>query len=76
MNDIYTQSELEQVVGYKSNHRIIKWLKANRIPYLVSGTGKPLVNRAALAYLMGAPIDKPIQSLELDFSNKKGFTSQ
>lgn len=75
MDDIYTQSELEQIVGVKSSKKIVNWLSANRIPYLLNGAGKPLVHRQALAYTMGAPtlhkpIDKPIG---LDFSNRKGF---
>lgn len=39
---------------------------------MLSGEGTPMVNRQALAYLMGAPVDKPSKPIELDF-NHKGY---
>lgn len=71
MNEILSQTELMSLTGYRSNKRIITWLEKNRIPFLRSGEGKPLVNRQALAFLMGAPVNEK-RSVELDF-NQKGF---
>lgn len=75
MNEILTYKELELLTGYKSKKRIFKWLTINKIPFLISGDGRPLVNRQALAYLMGAPTAKPniSQPIELDF-NQEGFS--
>lgn len=75
MDEIYTQFELEQIVGLKSSKKIVNWLTTNRIPYLLNAAGKPLVHRQALAFSMGAPVEnKPINKpMELDFSNRKGF---
>ena len=73
MDEILSNHELQALTGYKSNRRIIAWLNRNHIPFLSSGNGKPLVNRQALAYLMGAPTESnPSKPIELDF-NHKGF---
>lgn len=74
MNEILSQQELVNLTGYKTNKRILNWLIINRIPFLISGDGRPLVNRNALAYLMGAPTPKPdnASAIELDF-NHEGF---
>jgi hypothetical protein len=74
MNEILSHNELQSLTGYKSNKRIIKWLNSNRIPFLCSGEGRPLVHRQALAYLMGAPVNEPAKEMpiELDFEHK-GF---
>lgn len=72
MNEILTKNELTDLTGYKSNARIAKWLKSNRVPYMLSGEGTPKVHREALAFLMGVPIDKPKDEIELDF-NHDGF---
>ena len=71
MNEILSNKELQSLTGYKSNKRIINWLNNNRIPFLCSGEGRPLVNRQALAYLMGAPVDNK-RSVELNF-DQDGF---
>jgi hypothetical protein len=73
MNEILAKNELEHLSSYKSNNKICTWLKKNRIPYILSGEGRPLVNRKALAYVMGAPGDRPTKTIELDFANQKGF---
>lgn len=73
MSDILAKKELEQLAGYKSNSRICSWLLKNRIPYILSGEGRPLVNRQALAYKMGAPVDRPIKTIDVNFADQKGF---
>lgn len=71
--DWLTREELIELTGYHSPKRWVKWLQVNRIPYMLDGKGLPKVNRQALAYLMGAPVDKPKQqNVELNF-NQKGF---
>lgn len=74
MNEILSQNELQSLTGYKTNKRIINWLNQNRIPFLCSGEGRPLVNRQALAFLMGAPTTKPLDTVasEPNF-DLKGF---
>lgn len=74
MNEILSHRELEHLTGYKSNKRILNWLVINRIPYLISGDGRPMVNRDALAYRMGSPTAKAEsnQIIGLDF-NQPGF---
>jgi hypothetical protein len=74
MNEILSNNELVYISGFKSTKSILKWLKRNHIPYLISGNGKPLVHRAALAYVMGVPLDdKPNNQIAIDFSNLEGF---
>ena len=73
MDELLTRIELQDLTGYSSKSRIIEWLKANRIPYMLSGSGLPRVNRHALAYLMGAPVTvEPQKPIELNF-DQEGF---
>ena len=68
VDELLTRIELQDLTGYASKKRIINWLKANRIPFMISGSGLPRVNRQALAYLMGAPVaEEPKKSFELNF---------
>jgi len=75
MNEILSKQELAYLTSYKSNKSIIKWLNKNRVPYMLNGEGMPLVNRNALAALMGDPsVTKQIaQSKDVDFSRLEGF---
>lgn len=70
--DIFTQAELEIIVGYKSKKRIIKWLEKHRIPFLIAANGRPLVNKQALASMMGAPNKDDKRDIELNF-DVEGF---
>ena len=68
VDELLTRIELQDLTGYASKKRIINWLKANRIPFMISGSGLPRVNRQALAYLMGAPVaEEPKKSFDLNF---------
>lgn len=73
MEEILSRHELQDLTGFISTKKMEDWLKKNRIPYMLSGNGLPKVNRQALAYIMGAPVDKPKKKVELNF-NRKGFT--
>jgi hypothetical protein len=74
VDELLTRIELQDLTGYASKKRIINWLKANRIPFMISGSGLPRVNRQALAYLMGAPVaEEPKKSIELNFDHE-GFS--
>ena len=73
MNEILTRNELQDLTGYQAPRKIIEWLKKNRIPYMLSGSGLPKVNRNALAYIMGAPVDKPKKIIDRDY-DKEGFS--
>lgn len=69
--DIFTQAELEIIVGYKSKKRIIKWLEKHRIPFLIAANGRPLVNKQALAHVMGGSTENK-RDIELNF-DVEGF---
>ena len=75
MNEILSKQELAYLTSYKSNKSIIKWLNKNRVPYMLNGEGTPLVNRNALAALMGDPsvTKQSVQSKDVDFSRLEGF---
>jgi len=76
MNEILSKQELAYLTSYKSNKSIMKWLNKNRVPYMLSGEGMPLVNRNALASLMGDPsvTKQTFQAKDVDFSKLEGFT--
>lgn len=74
VDELLSRIELQDLTGYSSKKRIIEWLQANRIPFMISGSGLPRVNRQALAYLMGAPVaEEPKKPLELNFDHE-GFS--
>lgn len=70
--EIYSQVELEIIIGCRSKKRIIAWLERNRIPFLIAANGRPLVNKQALAYLMGAPNTEDSKDIKLNF-DVEGF---
>jgi len=72
MDEILSKRDLIFISGFKSNKKIQDWLIKNRIPHILSGEGLPLVNRQALAHIMGAPTDNPIPKVDLNF-DQKGF---
>ncbi|MCW3478778.1 DUF4224 domain-containing protein [Neisseriaceae bacterium JH1-16] len=71
---ILTQEELKSISGYKTSARIAVWLKANRIPFLTNGRGRPLVSRlvvrAALGENLVTSAPTPLRSINLDQLNK------
>jgi hypothetical protein len=43
VDELLTRIELQDLTGYASKKRIINWLKANRIPFMISGSGLPRI---------------------------------
>lgn len=68
MDNIHTFNELQEISGYKMPGKVRAWLKVNHIPFIVARNNHPLVNKSALAYKMGAPLEKQEkQSIEPNF---------
>ncbi len=65
---LLTLQELEELTGYQKPSAQMRWLEAQRIPFLVGGDGRPKVLRAPLvARLGGSPssLGKPEPKLRL-----------
>lgn len=54
-----TEEELYKMTGYKSGQKQATWLKANRIDYFKSKTGKPVVIRTHLQRSSSSRKQKP-----------------
>lgn len=48
-----TQAELIEMTGYQKHQAQQRWLKAQRIPFLIGGDGMPRVMRATVLGIMG-----------------------
>lgn len=73
MNDtLLSFDELKEMTGFKTAPRICGWLDANRISYLKSGRGRPLVSRAVLRVALGEmPVFGGILQTERSINFKK-----
>ncbi|MBB5017796.1 hypothetical protein HNQ59_001066 [Chitinivorax tropicus] len=64
--------ELKEMTGFKTAPRICGWLDANRIAYLKSGRGRPLVSRAVLRVALGEmPVSGSALQAERSINFKK-----
>lgn len=49
-----TATELIEMTGYQKHQAQQRWLKAQRIPFLIGGDGMPRVMRATVLGIFGA----------------------
>ncbi|MGC0151014.1 DUF4224 domain-containing protein [Chromobacterium vaccinii] len=52
-DSILTYDELRDLSGYRTSPRICEWLRANKIPHLTNGRGRPLVSRLVIRTALG-----------------------